>query len=153
MADDTDSRQAANGRSSRVTLGFRPVMSQLALEVNKFLIVYIILLIFGNINRVFTVVITPEKLLCPRPVGGAGALSGDRRPSSVCLMSRTSALTRKPKGLGRRNFAQGFPRSHATPTLTSRSKVKVTGSINAAQRNVPIFRKRIKLCPSNLVRT
>jgi len=85
MADDTDSRQAANGRSSRVTLGFRPVMSQLALEVNKFLIVYIILLIFGNINRVFTVVITPEKLLCPRPVGGAGALSGDRRPSSVCL--------------------------------------------------------------------
>ena len=35
---------------------------------------------------------------------------------SVCLMSRTSALTRKPKGLGRRNFAQGYPRSHATPT-------------------------------------
>jgi len=29
-------------------------------------------------------------------------------------MSRTSALTRKPKGLGRRNFAQGYPRSHAT---------------------------------------
>jgi len=51
-----------------------------------------------------------------------GALSGDRRPSSVCLMSRTSALTRKPKGLGRQNFAQGYPRSHATPTLTSRSK-------------------------------
>jgi len=37
-------------------------------------------------------------------------------------MSRTSALTRKPKGLGRRNFAQGYPRSHATPTPTSRSK-------------------------------
>jgi len=40
---------------------------------------------------------------------------GVRRPSvrlSVCLMSRTSALTRKPKGLGRRNFAQGYPRSH-----------------------------------------
>jgi len=63
------------------------------------------------------------ELLCPRPVGGgAGVLSGDRRPSSVCLMSRTSALTRKPKGLGRRNFAQGYPRSHATPTPTSRSK-------------------------------
>ena len=61
-------------------------------------------------------------LLCPRPVGGAGALSGDRRPSSVCLMSRTSALTQKPKGLGRRNFAQGYPRSHTTPTPTSRSK-------------------------------
>ena len=57
-------------------------------------------------------------LLCPRP----GALSGDRRPSSICLMSRTSALTRKPKGLGRRNFAQGYYRSHATPTPTSRSK-------------------------------
>ena len=46
---------------------------------------------------------------------------GVRRPS-VCLMSRTSALTRKRKGLGRLNFAQGYPRSHATPTPTSRSK-------------------------------
>ena len=55
-----------------------------------------------------------------------GALSGHRRLSSVCpfvcLMSRTSAVTRKPKGLGRRNFAQGYPRSHATPAPTSRSK-------------------------------
>jgi len=62
---------------------------------------------------------------------GAGALGGHRRPSSVRpsvrLMSRTSALPRKPKGLGRRNFAQGYPRSHETPTPTSRSKVKVTG--------------------------
>ena len=68
-----------------------------------------------------------DDLLCPRPVGG-----GIKRWSasvvclsvclSVCLMSRTSALTRKPKGLGRRNFAQGYPRSHATPTPTSRSK-------------------------------
>ena len=37
-------------------------------------------------------------------------------------MSHTSALTRKPKGLGRRNFAQGYPRWRATPTPTSRSK-------------------------------
>ena len=44
------------------------------------------------------------------------------RRLSVRLMSRTSALTRKPKGLGRLNFAQGYPRSHATPTPTSRSK-------------------------------
>ena len=62
----------------------------------------------------------------PAPVGEAGALGGHRIPSSVrpsvCLMSRTSDLTRKPKGLGRRNFAQGYPRSHATPTPTSRSK-------------------------------
>ena len=63
----------------------------------------------------------------PAPVGEAGALGGHWRPPSVCLMSRTSALTRKSKGLGRRNFAQGYPRSHATPTPTSRSKVKVTG--------------------------
>ena len=66
-------------------------------------------------------------LLCPRPVGG-----GIKRWSasvvrlsvclSVCLMSRTSALTQKPKGLWRRNFAQGYPRLHATPTPTSRSK-------------------------------
>ena len=49
------------------------------------------------------------------------------RRLSVCLMSHTSALTRKPIGLGRRNFAQGYPRSHATHTPTSRSKVKVTG--------------------------
>ena len=73
------------------------------------------------------------------PRRGAGALSGDRRPSSVCpsvclsvcLMSRISALTRKPKGLGRRNFAQGYPRSHATPTPTSRSKGQKSRSAGA----------------------
>ena len=49
-------------------------------------------------------------LLCPRPRRGGGG-GGIKRSSasvvrpSVCLMSRTSALTRKPKGLGRRNFA------------------------------------------------
>jgi len=62
----------------------------------------------------------------PAPIGEAGALGGHRRLSSVrpsvCLMSRTLALTRKPKGLGRRNFVQGYPRLHATPTPTSRSK-------------------------------
>jgi len=64
-------------------------------------------------------------LLCPRPVGGGGIKRSSA--SVVHLMSHTSALTRKPKGLGRRNFAQGYPRSHATPTPTSRSKVKVMG--------------------------
>ena len=67
-----------------------------------------------------------SRIIMPPPSRGAEALSGDRRPSSVCLsvclMSRTSALTRTPKGLGRRNFAQGYPRSHATRTPTSRSK-------------------------------
>ena len=59
------------------------------------------------------------------PPRGHNAVIGVRRPSvrlSVRLISRTSALTRKPKGLGWRNFAQGYPRSHATPTPTSRSK-------------------------------
>ena len=89
--------------------------------------------------------------------GGAGALSGHRRPSSVhlsvCLMSRTSALTRKPKGLGRRNFAQGYPRSHATTTPTSRSKGQKSrsrGQLVQRSEMCEIFRKRIKLRPSNL---
>ena len=60
----------------------------------------------------------------PAPQGGGGIKrsSASVVRLSVCLMSRTSALTRKPKGLGRRNFAQWYPRSHATPTPTSRSK-------------------------------
>ena len=66
---------------------------------------------------------------------GAGALSGDGRPSSVrlsvCLMSRTSALTVKPNGLGSRNFAQGYPRSRATSTPTSRSKGQKSRSAGA----------------------
>ena len=58
----------------------------------------------------------------PRRGGGIKRWSASVVRLSVCLMSRTSAVTRKPKGLGRRNFAQGYPRSHATPTPTSRSK-------------------------------
>jgi len=50
---------------------------------------------------------------------------------SVCLMLHTSALTRKPKGLGRWNFAQGYPSSHATPTPTSRSKGQRSRSAGA----------------------
>jgi len=72
-------------------------------------------------------------LLCPHPVGGAGALSGDRRPSSVrlsvCLMSRTSALTRKPKGLGRRNFAQGYPGHMRLPHRLQGQKSRWGGGI------------------------
>ena len=72
-----------------------------------------------------------RRIIMPPPRRGAGALSGDRSPSSVCLMSRTLALTRKPKGLGRRNFAQRYPRSHATPTPTSYQKVKSQGGAGA----------------------
>ena len=59
--------------------------------------------------------------------GGGGGIKRWSASVSVCLMSRTSALTRKAKGLGRRNFAQGYPRSHATPTPTSRSKGQKSG--------------------------
>ena len=69
-------------------------------------------------------------IIMPPPVGG-GALSGDRRPSSVrlfvCLMSRISALTRKPKGLGRRNFAQGTPGHMRLPHRLQGHKVKSQG--------------------------
>ena len=60
-------------------------------------------------------------LLCRR-LGGIMRWSASVVRPFVCLMSRTSALTRKPKGIGRRNFEQGYPRSHATTTPTSRSK-------------------------------
>ena len=68
----------------------------------------------STINIVLVIIMPP-----PRRGGG-----GIKRSSAsvVRLMSRTSALTRKPKGLGRRNFAQGYPRSHATTTPTSRSR-------------------------------
>ena len=59
--------------------------------------------------------------IMPPPRRGDGGIKRSSA-SVVRLMSRTSALTRKSKGLGRRNFAQGYPRSHATPTPTSRSK-------------------------------
>ena len=84
------------------------------------------------------------------PASRGGALSGDR-PSvclSVCLMSRTSALTRKPKGLGRRNFAQGqgYPRSHATRTPTSRSKGQKSRSRGGGTLWRPTSRTACSLC-------
>ena len=97
-------------------------------------------------------------LLCPRPVGGgAGALSGDRRPSSVCMSDvayiGSNSKTKRPR---KTKLCTGVPQvtcDSRTNFQVKRSKVKVTGSISAAQRNVPIFRKRIKLRTSNLVRT
>ena len=85
--------------------------------------------------------VSTDHCYAPGPRRGGGGIRRSSvsvvRPSvrpSVCLKSRTSALTRKPKGLGRRNFAQGYPRSHATPTPTSRSKgqkVKSQGGAGA----------------------
>jgi len=70
-------------------------------------------------------------IMPPLRRGGAGALSGDRVcRASVCVMLRTSALTRKPKGLGRRNFAQGYRRSHvdcAVPKGSKRHFIIFTG--------------------------
>jgi len=78
---------------------------------------------------------------------------GVRRPSvcpSVCLMSRTSALTRTPKGLGRRNFAQGYPRSHATPTPTSRSKGQKSRSRGGGILWRPPSHTACSRCPSSI---
>jgi len=71
----------------------------------------------------------------PAPVGEAGALGGHRRLSSVCpsvcLMSRTSALTRIPKSPGRRNFAQGYPGHMRLPHRLQGQKVKSQGGAGA----------------------
>ena len=85
---------------------------------------------------------------------------GVRRPSvcpSVCLSDGayigSNSKTKRPR---KTKLYTGVPQvtcdSH-TDFKVKRSKVKVTGSISAAQRNVPIFLKRIKLRTSNLVRT
>ena len=75
-----------------------------------------------------------------------------RRLSDVAYIGSNSK-TKKPR---KTKLCTGVPQvtcdSH-TDLKVKRSKVKVTGSISAPQRNVPIFRKRIKLRPSNLVRT
>ena len=77
-------------------------------------------------------------LLCPRPRRGGG---GIRRSSasvvrqsvrpSVCLMSRTSALTRKPKGLGRRTLHRGTPGHMRLPQRLQGQKVKSQGGAGA----------------------
>ena len=80
--------------------------------------------VLSNLHSNTLTLFSAVRIIMPPP-RGHNAVIGVRRPSvclSVRLMSRISALTRKPKGLGRRNFAPGYPRSHATPTPTSRSK-------------------------------
>ena len=122
-------------------------------------------------NYIRRVVYVYPSYYAPAP----GALSDDRRPSSVCLsvrssvclsvrlsvrssvcppvcpsvclMSRTSALTRKPKRPRKTKLCTWVPQvtcdSHTDFTV-KRSKVKVTGLISAAQRNVLVFRKRVR---------
>jgi len=73
---------------------------------------------------------THSLLLCPRPVGG-GALSDDRRPSSVRLSDvayiGSNSKTKRPR---KTNIGIGVPQvtydSH-TDFKVKRSKVKVTG--------------------------
>jgi len=59
----------------------------------------------------------------PSPRGVAGALSGHRRPSSVCLSDvayiGSNSKTKRPR---KTKVCTGVPRSHATPTPTSKSK-------------------------------
>ena len=88
----------------------------------------------------------------PTPQGGGGIKRSSASVvcPSVCLMSRTSALTRKPKGLGRRNFAQGYPRSHATPTPTSRSKGQKSRSAGAGAYCGGHLATQLVLCTLNL---
>jgi len=61
-------------------------------------------------------------IIMPPPVGG-GALSGDRRLSSVCLSDvayiGSNSKTKRPR---KTKLCTGYPRSHATPTPTSRPK-------------------------------
>jgi len=68
---------------------------------------------------------TSLSLLCPRPVGGGGIRRSSASvvrqsvcPSDVAYIGSNSK-TKRPR---KTNFAQGYPRSHATPTPTSRSK-------------------------------
>ena len=76
--------------------------------------------------------LNPSLLLCPRPVGGgAGALRGHRRPSSVCPSDvayiGSNSKTKKPR---KTKLCTGVPQvtcdSH-TDFKVKRSKVKVTG--------------------------
>ena len=92
----------------------------------------------------------------PPPRRG-GALGGHGRPSSVRLSDvayiGSNSKTKRPR---KTKLCTGVPQvtcDSNTDFKVKMSKVKVTGSISAAQRNVPIFRKGIKLRPSNLVRT
>ena len=103
---------------------------------------------------------TAVDLLCPRPVRGGGGIkrwSASVVRLSVCLSDvayiGSNSKTKRPR---KTKLCTGVPQitcdSH-TDFKVKRSKVKVTGSIRAPQRNVPIFRKWIKLRPSNLACT
>jgi len=74
----------------------------------------------------------------------AGALSGHRRPSSVRLSDvayiGSNSKAKRPR---KTKLCTGVPHvtcDYHTDIKVKRSEVKVTGSISAAQRNVPIFR-------------
>jgi len=77
--------------------------------------------------------------------------------SVVCLSDVAyigpNAKTKRPRKM---KLGTGVPQvtcdSH-TDFKVQRAQFKVTGSVGTPQRNVPIFRKRIKLRYSNLART
>ena len=65
----------------------------------------------------------------------------DVRLSDVAYIGSNSKTKRRRKT----KLCTGVPQVTCDSHTDLRSKVKVTGSISAAQRNVPIFRKGIKL--------
>ena len=76
---------------------------------------------------------------------------------SVCLSDvayiGSNSKTKRPRKMKLCTWVPQVTCDYHTDFKVKRSKVKVTGSISAPQRNVPIFRKRIKLRPSNSVCT
>jgi len=75
------------------------------------------------------------------------------KTSTVSHAISDNAKTKRPRKM---KLGTGVPQvtcdSH-TDFKVQRAQVKVTGSVGTPQRNVPIFRKRIKLRYSNLART
>ena len=61
-------------------------------------------------------------IIMPPPRRGGGALSGHRRPSSVCLMSRTSALNSKTKRPRKTKLCTGVPQVTCDSHTDFRSK-------------------------------
>ena len=70
-------------------------------------------------------------LLCPRPVGGAGALSDDQRPLSVCPSNvayiGSNSKTKRPRKTKLGTEVPQVTCDSHTDFKIKRSKVKVTG--------------------------
>ena len=103
-------------------------LSDVAYDIkNDMIFLYLYLLMFDN----FVCDSATVYFLCSRPVGGAEALSGDRRLSSVCLSDVAyNGSNSETKRQRTTKLCTGVPQvtcdSH-TDYKVKRSKVKVTG--------------------------